>query len=112
MTLCNLGADGFSLYWFNPMRRVVARSLAPRRRFRVPEGAHLIGRYSDGITTADILAELSELLERLPEPAPLPEPQPEPDPAPPAGDASAGEAIRPEVRPAPARHPWRASRGS
>ena len=112
MTVCNLGADGFALYWLDRARCVVARSLAPRRRFRVPDGAQLIGQYAHGVATSDVIADLEELLERLPEPAPLPEPEPEPDPPPPAREAGAGEAISVEDKPTPAPHPWRASRAS
>lgn len=105
-SLVNLGA--FKLFWLPSWRRILARSLSVTRHFRVPSEAQLVGEYEHGIPAADIVRDLEELLDRLPEPAPLPEPQPEPEPAPPAGEASAGEAIEAEDRPTPSpSHPWR-----
>lgn len=108
MTLANLAA--FRLYWLPNLRRVCARSLSVTRRFAVPAEAVLVGEYEAPIPTGDVLADLEELLERLPEPAPLPEPQP--DSPPPAAQAGAGEAQATKPRPTPAPHPWRAPAGS
>lgn len=102
MTLANLGADGFRLYWYDPMRRLVARSIAPRRRFRVPDDAVLVGTYASGIPARDVLGDLEELLARFPAsvaaltaPAdPCERPTPEPETPAPAAPAGAGAAIK------------------
>ncbi len=102
MTLANLAA--FKLFWLPSRRRILARSVSCTRHFRVPVDAVLVGTFERPIAAADILRDLEELLERLPEPAR----EPEPDPTPPASVAGAGEAIPVEDRPTPSpSHPWR-----
>ena len=58
--LANLGE--FRLFWSPRHRCVVVRSVAVGRRFRVPEGALLVGTYAAGIPTRDVLADLEELI--------------------------------------------------
>lgn len=75
--LCNL--DAFRLFWLAAQRVVVARSLSGQRAFRVPAGAVEVGVYqAGGLNAGEIIADLSELLERLPEPSPQP-PESEPE---------------------------------
>lgn len=123
-SLSNLGT--FRVYWSPRHRRILCRSVQVTRRFRVPEGAVLVGRYSHGIATQDILDDLAELLAQLPEPAVLTAPadecelhQADHETAAPAAPGNAGDEIEhAEVLPhAPAsgnaprprkrRHPWR-----
>lgn len=92
--LANLGE--FRLFWVPGFRRIVARSVAVRRHFRVPDGAHLVGHYAEGTTMAVIFADLEDVLAGLP------------GDAPPAAQAGDGEAIQSEVRASPTPKPSRA----
>lgn len=87
--LANLGE--FRLFWVPGFRRIVARSVAVRRHFRVPDGAHLVGHYAEGTTMAVIFADLEDVLAGLPGDAP---------PACDAGDGCAQTAV-PKATPAP-----------
>lgn len=103
-SLCNLRA--FKLYWLPRLRVIVCRSVSVRRRFRVPEGACLVGTYSHGIAAADILSDLAELLEgrrdAAEEPHPLaPAPEPEAPKLEPACEAAPEPMPEPEPEPLP-----------
>jgi hypothetical protein len=62
--LANLGE--FRLFWSPRHRRILARSVAVGRHFRVPDGAVLVGTFAHGIPTRDVLADLEETLAQLP----------------------------------------------
>ncbi len=79
MTLCNLGGP-FRLFWLPSERRVAARSLVAAHRWPVPHDALQIGIYQHGVSSASILEDLCDLLERPAEPAPAAAPWPAPAP--------------------------------
>jgi hypothetical protein len=61
MSLCNL--EAFRLFWIPLSRRVTARSIQPRRRFRLPPGALEVGVYAYGVKTADVLRDLEDFIQ-------------------------------------------------
>lgn len=64
---------GFRLYWLPEHRAVTARSLSCSRQFRVPDGALLVGTYSSGISAAEVVRDLDDVIASLPDPPPPPE---------------------------------------
>lgn len=62
----NLGT--FRLYWLPSHGRVAARSVSVTRHFRVPEEAVHVGIYAAGISASEIVRDVLEVIERLPEP--------------------------------------------
>ncbi|MGE0583461.1 MAG: hypothetical protein AB7P31_15165 [Steroidobacteraceae bacterium] len=109
-SLVNLGE--FRLYWLPEKRRVVTRSVTVRRRFGVPEGAVLVGKFSPPITQAEVVRDLAELVATLPAPAlvapadpcELPEPRVHAKPEAPAKKPAAKKGRRPRPR----THSWNA----
>jgi hypothetical protein len=80
-SLVNLGE--FRLYWLPAHRRIACRSVTCERHFRVPDGAQLVGYYAAGGPPAtEIVRDLAELLEAMPEPAARAPAEPAPPPAP------------------------------
>lgn len=59
--LVNLGE--FAVYWSPRFRRLLCRSVQCQRHFGLPRDAMRVGIYSKPASAADILADLTELLE-------------------------------------------------
>lgn len=98
-SLCNLGE--FNAFWLPRQRKLTVRSvIVVRRSFRLPAGAVFVGVYvHGGVATAEVMSDLDELLERIPEP----------------GLEVTVEAPSRDTTPAPVqmpkrarKHPWRA----
>lgn len=63
MSLANLGE--FRVFWLPDLRRMVARSVACSRHFRIPEGAVPVGTYSSPFTADQFLDDLDCVLATL-----------------------------------------------
>ena len=64
MCIANLGE--FRVFWLPAHRRIMARSVSCTRHFRVPDDASLVGTYSAPFRTEDFLADLDDIIRRLP----------------------------------------------
>lgn len=69
MSLANLGE--FRVFWLPELRRIMARSISCTRHFKVPEGALLVGVYSNPCRTDAFFDDLDELLRTASEPSAL-----------------------------------------
>lgn len=62
MSVANLGE--FRVFWLPAERRIVCRSVACSRQFRVPEGARLVGAYAAPCSVTTFFEDLDELITR------------------------------------------------